>query len=68
MYNEKTTKELLEVLGQYRMLTFESQLILNQELVSRNIAIDKSDLEKTIDEKLAQIKNMILFLINLRML
>lgn len=58
MYNEKTTKELLEVLGQYRMLTFESQLILNQELVSRNIAVDKSDLEKTIDEKLAQIKNL----------
>ena len=58
MYSDKTTKELREVLGQYQMLTFESQLILNQELTTRNLAVDRSDLELAIGDKLHQIKNL----------
>ncbi len=58
MYSDKTTKELREVLGQYQMLTFESQLILNQELTTRNLAVDRSDLESAIGDKLHQIKNL----------
>ena len=58
MYSNKTTKELRAVLGQYQMLTFESQLILNQELKERNLAVDRSELETTISEKLNQIKNL----------
>ena len=58
MYSNKTTKELFEVLEQYKMLTFESQLILKKELVSRDLATGNSELETAINTKLNQIKNL----------
>lgn len=58
MYSEKSNKELLELLEQAQMLTFESQLNLNEELNIRKIPVDKSVLEDIITEKLASIKNL----------
>ncbi len=58
MYSDKTTKELTEVLNQYQMLTFESQLVLSKELTTRNSAVDSSELESAIGEKLHRIKNL----------
>ncbi len=58
MYNDKTTKELLELLEQYHMLTFESQLSLNEVLDSRNLVVDKSNLELAIGTRVSQINNL----------
>lgn len=58
MYNDRTNKELLEILEQYHMLTFESQLSLNAELESRAMVVDKSELELAIEVKMAQINNL----------
>ncbi|MBQ4912896.1 hypothetical protein J8L85_00510 [Maribacter sp. MMG018] len=59
MYSSKTDKELLELLQQYSMLTFESQLILKNEIEKRNLSqADVSGLEKAISEKLEKIKNL----------
>lgn len=58
MYNDRTKKELLEILGQYQMLTFESQLSLNAELESRGLVVDKSELELAIEVKMSQINNL----------
>lgn len=58
MYNDRTKKELLEILEQYQMLTFESQLSLNAELESRGLVVDKSELELAIEVKMSQINNL----------
>ena len=58
MYNDRTKKELLEILEQYQMLTFESQLSLNSELESRGLVVDKSELELAIEVKMSQINNL----------
>ena len=58
MYSDKSTKELLELLGQFHLLTFESQLSLNEAFTSRNIHVDKSDLELAIKTKVDQINNL----------
>jgi len=58
MYSNKTTKELRAVLEQYPMLTFESQLMLRQELNNRNLAVDRNELESAINAKLLRIKNL----------
>lgn len=58
MYSDKTKKELLEILEQYHMLTFESQLSLNWELESRGLVVDKSELELAIEVKMSQINEL----------
>ncbi|MFS4455004.1 hypothetical protein [Maribacter sp. 2304DJ31-5] len=58
MYSEKSKNELLELLDQHRMLTFESQLELNTAFEKRCIAVNKSGLEATIAQKLEEIKNL----------
>jgi hypothetical protein len=58
MYSEKTNKELVEFLEQAHMLTFESQLNLNDEFNTRKLPVDKSGLESLISEKLERIKNL----------
>ncbi len=58
MYSDRTKKELLEILEQYHMLTFESQLSLNAELDSRGLVVDKSELELAIEVKVSQINNL----------
>ncbi|RRQ50540.1 hypothetical protein DZC72_08370 [Maribacter algicola] len=57
MYKDKTDKELLEVLEQYSQLTFESQLILKDEINKRGLIADTSELDAAIDDKIARIKN-----------
>lgn len=46
------------MLDQFHMLTFESQLSLNETLDSRNMEVDKSDLELAIQTKLGRINNL----------
>lgn len=58
MYSDRTKKELLEILEQYHMLTFESQLSLNAELESRGLVVDKSELELAIEVKISQINEL----------
>jgi len=58
MYSDRSVKELLELLEQYRILTFESQLSLNAELESRGLVVDKSELELAIDLKLSRIHKL----------
>ncbi len=58
MYSDRTKKELLEILEQYHMLTFESQLSLNAELESRGLVVDKSELELAIEVKMSQINEL----------
>lgn len=58
MYSNKSAKELVELLEQYQLLTFESQLSLSETFNSRNIEVDKSDLELAIKTKLGQINNL----------
>lgn len=57
MYKDKTEKELLEVLEQYSQLTFESQLILKDEINKRGLIADTSELDAAINDKIARIKN-----------
>lgn len=46
------------MLDQFHMLTFESQLSLNEILETRNIHVDKNDLELAIATKRSQINNL----------
>ncbi|UWX54541.1 hypothetical protein NYZ99_16785 [Maribacter litopenaei] len=57
MYKDKTDKELLEVLDQNSQLTFESQLILKEEIKERGIIADTSELDAAIKDKISRIKN-----------
>lgn len=57
MYKDKTDKELLEVLEQYSQLTFESQLILKDEISTRGLIADTSELDAAIEDKISRIKN-----------
>lgn len=57
MYNDKTDKEILEVLEQHALLTFESQLQLKEEINRRGLSLDISSLDAAIDDKIARIKN-----------
>lgn len=58
MYTDKTNKELLEILDQQNLLTFESQLSLRDELKKRAILTNAADLETSISKKLDEIKNL----------
>ncbi|MFX0558531.1 hypothetical protein ACOCEA_17145 [Maribacter sp. CXY002] len=58
MYSEKSDKELLELLEDHALLTFESQLCLKEELAKRNLNENISDLDQAISDKLAGIKNL----------
>lgn len=58
MYSVKSDKELLEILEGYSLLTFESQLLLKQELVKRNLIQNISGLDQAISDKLTGIKNL----------
>jgi len=58
MYSEKSDKELLGTLEGYSLLTFESQLLLKQELVKRNLIQNISGLNQAISDKLTGIKNL----------
>lgn len=57
MYKDKTDKELLEVLEQYSQLTFESQLSLKDEISTRGLIADTSELDAAIEDKISRIKN-----------
>ncbi|WP_339651102.1 hypothetical protein [uncultured Maribacter sp.] len=58
MYIKRTNSELIEILYQQSLLTFESQLSLRDEIQKRDIQIDFSPLEISISNKLTQIKNL----------
>ena len=58
MYSDRTNSELLGILEQYSLLTFESQLSLRDELKKRAIVVDTADLEASISQKLAEIKDL----------
>jgi hypothetical protein len=58
MYSEKSDKELLGILEGYSLLTFESQLLLKQELVKRNLTQNISGLDQAISDKVTGIKNL----------
>ncbi|HDZ05004.1 hypothetical protein LCGC14_0080650 [marine sediment metagenome] len=58
MYSDKTNSELIEILDQHSLLTFEAQLNLRDELEERAVVVDLSGLETTIANKLVQIKNL----------
>ena len=58
MYSERTNSELLGILEQYDLLTFESQLSLRDELKKRAIVVDTSNLETSISQKLSEIRNL----------
>mgnify|MGYP003649385128 CR=1 FL=1 len=55
MYSDKTNSELIEILDQHSLLTFEAQLSLRDELEERAVVVDLSGLESTIANKLEQI-------------
>ena len=57
MYSNRTNIELIEILGQHSLLTFESQLNLRDELKKREMAADTTGLEASIAQKLAEIRN-----------
>ena len=58
MYSDRTNGELIEILDQHSLLTFEAQLSLQDELEKRAVVVDLSGLEATIANKLAQINNL----------
>ena len=58
MYSDRTNSELIEILDQHSLLTFEAQLNLQDELQKRAVVVDLSGLETTIANKLAQINNL----------
>lgn len=58
MYSNITNSELLGILEQYSLLTFESQLSLRDELKKRAIVVDTSNLEASISQKLTEIKDL----------
>ena len=58
MYIKRTNSELIEILYQQSLLTFESQISLKEEIKKRDIQVDLSPLEASISSKLTQIKNL----------
>ncbi|WP_405412810.1 hypothetical protein [Maribacter sp. Asnod1-A12] len=58
MYSDKTNSELIEILDQHSLLTFEAQLSLQEELQKRAVVVDLSGLETTIANRLTQINNL----------
>jgi hypothetical protein len=58
IYIKRTNSELIEILYQQSLLTFESQLSLREEIQKRDIEVDLSPLETSISNKLTQIKNL----------
>ena len=58
MYIKRTNSELIEILYQQSLLTFESQISLREEIKKRDIQVDLSPLEVSISSKLTQIKNL----------
>ncbi|SEK77224.1 hypothetical protein SAMN04488008_102132 [Maribacter orientalis] len=58
MYIKRTNSELIEILYQQSLLTFESQISLREEIKKRDIQVDLSPLEASISSKLTQIKNL----------
>ncbi len=58
MYSDKTNYDLLEILEQLHMLTFESQLELSEELATRNLKTEKKVVDEAIAQKITQIKNL----------
>lgn len=58
MYNDKTSKELVELLGQQSLLTFEAQLNLKQILNEKNIVVDTEDLEQSIHARVTEINTL----------
>lgn len=58
MYSTKTDNELLEILEQHAMLTFESQLSLRDALQKRAIVADTSNLEASISQKFTEIEHL----------
>ena len=58
MYSKRTNSELLGILEQYDLLTFESQLNLRDEFKKRKIVVDTSDLEMSISQKLSEIRDL----------
>ncbi|MDO1512285.1 hypothetical protein Q2T41_06410 [Maribacter confluentis] len=58
MYSDKTDSELVVILQQESLLTFESQLKLRDELNTRAIATDTTALENSIARKLSEINNL----------
>ena len=58
MYKDKTDRELIELLSNYKKLTFQSQLNLREILNQRNINENIEGLESTIQEKIIEIKNL----------
>jgi hypothetical protein len=58
MYSNRTNTELIEILSQESLLTFESQLNLKEEIQKRDISVDLAPLETSISNKLSQIKNL----------
>ena len=58
MYSDKTNYDLLEILEQHQMLTFESQLELSEELGKRNLTTEKKVVDEAIALKIGQINNL----------
>ena len=58
MYSDRTNSELIEIMNQHSLLTFEAQLSLQEELQKRAVVVDLSDLNTTIANKRAQIQNL----------
>ncbi|SIQ89460.1 hypothetical protein [Maribacter ulvicola] len=58
MYSNRTNGELIEILDQHALLTFEAQLSLLDELKQRAVVVDLSGLEATIANKRAEINNL----------
>ncbi|WP_430429477.1 hypothetical protein [Maribacter litoralis] len=58
MYSDRTNSELIEIMNQHSLLTFEAQLSLQDELQKRAVVVDMSDLNTTIANKRVQIKNL----------
>ncbi len=58
MYSKRTNSELLGILEQYDLLTFESQLNLRDEFKKRKIVVDTSNLETSISQKLSEIREL----------
>ena len=58
MYSNKTDRELIELLDKYQTLTFQSQLVLKNELSLRNIQEPTSHLNNTINHEISKIDNL----------
>ncbi|MEP2278158.1 hypothetical protein [Maribacter sp.] len=58
MYSDRTNSELIEIMDQHSLLTFEAQLSLHEELEKRAVVVDLSNLENTISNKRAEINNL----------